>query len=83
MFRLTLAKILNSIVIVGRACLCIDDDQMGGTEPTARKLAVVDPFEQRGNKRILMSQDPSVEGTNPPSCPPPIQLSGKPVTPAQ
>jgi len=44
-------------VIVGRACIYIKDDQVTCAEGPGRKLAVVDPFEQRGNKTILVTQD--------------------------
>ena len=61
--RLVLLKVLNSILIVGQACIYISDDVQH--EAQARlshsKLVVVDPFEQRGNKIILISEDQSVD----------------------
>ncbi|CAK8689722.1 transmembrane anterior posterior transformation protein 1 homolog [Clavelina lepadiformis] len=62
-FILVLLKVLNSILIVGQACIYISDDVQH--EAQARlshsKLVVVDPFEQRGNKIILISEDQSVD----------------------
>ena len=45
-------------MIVGRACIYIKDDRVACAEGPRRKLAVVDPFEQRGNKTILVTQEP-------------------------
>ncbi|XP_078488121.1 transmembrane anterior posterior transformation protein 1 homolog isoform X1 [Ciona intestinalis] len=55
---LTLLKVFNSIVIVGKACCYISDDeaQAANVRVNGARIAVVDPFEQRGNKTILVSQ---------------------------
>ena len=63
-FVLFLVKLLNSIVIVGRACRYIDDDQVTCKDMIGKKLAVVDPFEQRGSKRILVTEDQSDTGSH-------------------
>ena len=88
--RLFLLKILNSIVIVGRACIYIHDDQVACTETSSRKLAVVDPFEQRGSKTILLTKSAPTELKPPPSrtkkkdeAPPACSGEGQTLTPAQ
>nr|CAB3266812.1 transmembrane anterior posterior transformation protein 1 homolog [Phallusia mammillata] len=65
---LILVKIFNSIVIVGQACKFIHDDvaQASCVPLTVPKLSVVDPFEQRGNKTILVSHVKPLEKDEPP-----------------
>lgn len=54
--RLNLVKVLINIVLLGKAAKYIDEDIASATKVESADVCVIDPFEQRGTKTILVQR---------------------------